>query len=245
MNKKVLCLDFGNTLCKGAIVEGDQFINETIFNPCTLESIQDFYLKNKVDSAILSSVINHPPEIDDFLNQTPSYHRLSAASKLNFTTSVGKPSTIGADRIALISYARAHFPTNHNLIIALGTCVTYNFINNEGEFLGGGISPGLKLRFKSLHEYTALLPLIEPQQKNFPLIGYNTETNILSAVMLGIKFEIEGIIGLYQEKFANLNILLTGGDSEFLAESLKCRIFADKNMLFKGLKIVHDQNITH
>ena len=242
MHKRVLCLDFGNTLCKGAILEGDHIINETIFNPCSVESIQDFYIKNEVTSAILSSVINHPLEIDNFLNNTNSFHLLSASSKLNFTTPIGKPNTIGADRIALISYARAHFPTKHNLIIALGTCITYNFMNRDGEFLGGGISPGLKLRFKSLKEYTALLPLVEPDH-NFPLIGYNTETNILSAVMLGIKFELDGIIEQYQQKFTNLNILLTGGDSEFLADRLKCKIFADKNMLFKGLKIVHDQNI--
>src|SRR4029077_4782248 len=108
---------------------------------------------------------------------------------LPFTTPVGKPETIGADRLALVAGAVHFYPRRHNLIIGLGSCVTYNFVNKFNEFLGGGISPGLEMRFRAMNEFTAKLPLVKPDA-NFPLIGYDTRTNLLSATILGMRKEM-------------------------------------------------------
>jgi type III pantothenate kinase len=162
-------------------------------------------------------------------------------SKIPVTTPVGKPETIGADRLALVVAASDLFPGKNNLVIGLGTAITYNFINKKKEFLGGGISPGMEMRFRSLETFTAKLPLIK-KDWNFPLVGYDTRTNILSGVILGISKEIDGIIDSYSEKYSNLNVLLTGGDSAYFAYHLKNKIFADLNLIFKGLYAISELN---
>jgi type III pantothenate kinase len=153
---------------------------------------------------------------------------------LPFSIPVPKAETIGADRLALCAAAVHLFPKSNNLIIGLGTCITYNFINRQHQFLGGAISPGLEMRFKSMHAHTALLPLVK-MDWNFPLIGYDTKTNLLSGVAMGIAKELDGTIEAYNEKFEHLNVLLTGGDTLHFAPLLKKQIFADPHLIFKGL----------
>ncbi|MCB0740470.1 MAG: type III pantothenate kinase, partial [Chitinophagaceae bacterium] len=138
--------------------------------------------------------------------------------------------------------AAVHFyPEKNNLVISLGTCITYNFINKYHEFVGGSISPGLEMRLKSLHDYTAKLPQVKADS-NLPLIGYDTKTNILSGVILGMAKEIDGITAAYEEKFGNFNVLLTGGDIVYLASHLKKKIFADPDLIFKGLYGISEVN---
>jgi type III pantothenate kinase len=109
--------------------------------------------------------------------------------------------------------------------------------------LGGSISPGMEIRFKSLQEFTAKLPLIK-KEWSFPLIGYDTKTNILSGVILGMAKEIDGIIDSYRDKYANFNVLLTGGDTTHFVSYLKNKIFADPDLLFKGLYAIGENNYT-
>jgi type III pantothenate kinase len=132
-------------------------------------------------------------------------------------------------------------PQKNNLVIGLGSCITYNFINKYNQFIGGSISPGMEMRFKSLQTFTAKLPLIKADW-NFPLIGYDTKTNILSGVILGMAKEIDGIIDAYAEKFNNFNVLLTGGDAPYFARHLKSKIFADPHLIFKGLYAISEYN---
>ena len=191
--------------------------------------------------SILSSVVHHDKGIETLLSAKTSFHLLGPSSVINFTSPVGKPETIGADRLAIIAAAVDKFPQQHSLAISLGTCITYNFVNNQHQFLGGSISPGMQMRFKAMHEQTALLPLITPSSE-FTLVGYDTKTNLLSGVILGIAAEIDGIIGAYEQKYAKFNVLLTGGDICYFAPHLKKRIFADQNLLFKGLYAICEKN---
>jgi type III pantothenate kinase len=148
---------------------------------------------------------------------------------------------MGADRIALAAAVVKFHPGKNNLVVGLGTAVTYNFINKYNEFLGGGISPGMEMRFRALQDYTAKLPLVK-KDWNFPLIGYDTRTNILSGVILGMAKEIDGTIDAYQERYGNFNAVLTGGDSTYFALHLKNPIFADPDFLFKGLYAISEYN---
>jgi type III pantothenate kinase len=154
---------------------------------------------------------------------------------------VGKPETIGADRLALCAAAVMLFPEKNNLVIGLGTAVTYNFINGRHQFLGGGISPGMVMRMKALNDFTAKLPLVDPEW-NVPLVGYDTKTNIQSGVVLGLAKEIDGFIDNYREKYRAFNAVLTGGDLVHLAPHLKNLIFADPDLLFKGLYAISEIN---
>lgn len=236
-----LCFDFGNTRLKVAVFNNDELIEEIVLPDDTEDTILNILQKTGAQKSILSSVINHNPAIEPLLQQHTRFHKLSHLTRINFTTPVGKPETIGADRLALMAAAAHFFPTTNTLVIALGSCITYNFLNQYHQFLGGAISPGMEMRFKSMHDYTAKLPLASADW-NFPLIGYDTKTNLQSGVIVGITSEIEGFIEKYQQKFGNFNVVLTGGNSAYFASQLKYKIFADHYFLFKGLYALSETN---
>ncbi len=238
---RTICFDFGNTRLKAAIFENENFLQETVLpndEAATIENILDTYSPQKT---ILSSVIEHNPAIEKVLSERTVFHKLSHLTKANITTPVGKPETIGADRLALSAAAVHFYPGKNNLVVALGSCITYNFINQYGEFLGGSISPGMEMRFKAMQVFTAKLPLVQ-KDWNFPLIGYDTKTNMQSGVIAGITYEIDGFISEYARKYSNFNVVLTGGDTSYFAGQLKNRIFADPYFLFKGLYALSETN---
>lgn len=236
-----LCFDFGNTRLKCAVFNNDEVKNVVTLEDDSTETIQKLVSDFKPGKSILSSVINHNAEIEEVLKRSTKFHKLTHQSKLSFTTPVGKPETIGADRLALVSAAVHFYPDKHNLIISCGSCITYNFVNKFHEFLGGSISPGLEMRFKAMNYYTAKLPLIKADS-NFPLIGYNTRTNLLSGVILGICKEIDGIINEYALRYSNFNVHLTGGDMGFFVPHLKSKIFASPHLIYKGLYAISEAN---
>ncbi len=236
-----ICLDFGNTRLKVAVFSEDSMpVNLVLGNnpPGELVKILNEYHPER---SILSSVIDHPPEIENILREATHFHRLSNDSKLPFTIPVGKPETVGADRLAIAAASVFLFPSKNNLAIVLGSCITYNFINADHELLGGSISPGMEMRFRAMHEFTAKLPLVKPHW-NVPLIGYDTKTNLQSGVVLGMSKELDGIINAYKERYSNFNVLLTGGDTRILQTHLKNEIFADPDLIFKGLYAISQIN---
>ena len=236
-----LCFDFGNTRLKIAFFQNTKLVEVIVIENDKIATIGSILEKFDAQKTILSSVIDHNPEIDTLLAQKTKFHKLSHLSKLPFTTPVGKPETIGADRLALAAAAVYFFPKQHNLVIGMGSCITYNFINADHEFLGGGISPGMEMRMKSLNQFTAKLPIVKPDG-NVPLVGYDTVTNILSGVVLGMTKEIDGFIDVYKERYGNFNVHLTGGDLVYLAPHLKNQIFADPELIFKGLYAISEVN---
>jgi type III pantothenate kinase len=236
-----LCLDFGNTRLKGAVFINKDFSEEVVLKDDTEAAVLKILEKYRPHKSILSSVIEHNPVVEEILSEKTSFHKLSYASKLPITSPVGKPHTIGADRLAMVVAAVDLYPHQHNLVVGLGTCITYNFVNKYHQFIGGSISPGMEMRFRSLEHYTAKLPLTEPDW-NFPLLGYDTKTNIQSGVIAGMSKEIDGIIDLYSEKYLNFNVHLTGGDIPWFAPLLKNKIFADPLLIYKGLYAISQYN---
>jgi type III pantothenate kinase len=236
-----LCFDFGNTRMKVAFFNQEKLDEVNILENDDLQTIELLIKKFNPQKTILSSVINHNPEIEKVLSEKTIFHKLNHLSVLPFSTPVGKPETIGADRLALCAAAVYFYPDSHNLVIGMGSCVTYNFINKDHEFLGGGISPGMEMRMKALNQFTAKLPVIIPDG-NVPLIGYDTATNILSGVVMGMTNEIDGFIDGYQNRYSNFNVHLTGGDIVHLAPHIKSQIFADPELIFKGLYAISEVN---
>jgi type III pantothenate kinase len=236
-----LCFDFGNTRLKCAVFEDDNLKDVHVLDNADEVTIEQLVQQYKPKFSILASVINHNPAIENILEASTKFHKLNHASKLPFTTPVGKPETIGTDRLALAAAAVHLHANQHNLVIGLGSCITYNFINKFHQFLGGSISPGLEMRFKAMHEFTAKLPLVKADW-NFPLVGYDTRTNLISGVILGMSKEIDGIVEEYEPRYGNFNVLLTGGDMGFFAPHLKKKIFADPHLIYKGLYAISKTN---
>ncbi|RYE23987.1 MAG: type III pantothenate kinase [Sphingobacteriaceae bacterium] len=156
------------------------------------------------------------------------------------------PEKLGLDRLAAVAGAHFLYPKNSNLVIDAGTCITYDYVDEQGNYFGGSISPGLKMRFKALNHYTKKLPLIEAETGFNKNTGRNTQEAILSGVQNGLRYEAEGFIkNLMQQQ--NTNILLTGGDFGFFDTHLKSSIFAayvkpEPYLVLKGLNaVIHQQ----
>lgn len=238
---KTLCFDFGNTRLKAALFEGDKYINDVVLENDDTTTVEKLLAEYKPQKTILSSVIDHNTGIEGLLASKTVFHKVSHLTRINFTIPSAKPETIGSDRLALCAAAAHFFPGKNTLIIALGSCITYNFLNQYQQFLGGSISPGMEMRFKAMQYYTAKLPLVQ-KDWNFPLIGYDTKTNMQSGVIAGMAFEIDGFIDAYAARYGNFNAVLTGGDTSYFAGQLKNKIFADYNFLFKGLYALSETN---
>ncbi len=239
--KTTLCFDFGNTRLKCAVFNNKEIQKVITLEDDSITSIEKIITEEKPKQSILSSVINHNPEIETLLEGKTKFHKLSEKSKLPFTIPVGKPETVGADRLALVAAAVYFYPKQHNLVIGLGSCITYNFVNKLHEFLGGAISPGLNMRFKAMNQFTAKLPL-ETANSNFPLVGYDTKTNLQSGVILGMAKEMDGIINEYNLRYSNFNVHLTGGDMSFFVPLIKNKIFANPHLIFNGLYALSETN---
>ncbi|MGB2316775.1 MAG: type III pantothenate kinase, partial [Flavobacteriaceae bacterium] len=141
----------------------------------------------------------------------------------------------------LAAAATQQYPNTNTLIIDAGTCITYDFVDANSQYLGGAISPGLQMRYNALHNQTAQLPLLQPSDTN-SYIGSTTDTSIHSGVVHGIVQEIQGVISTYSSDYLDLTVILTGGDANFLLKQFKISIFANSNFLLEGLNFLLDYN---
>jgi len=237
-----LIIDIGNTQSKIAVFKENTILEKINSNIKSItENIQKLKKEYTLKNCIISSVSKFNTAEFGRSNRFNRFIELNHHTKIPFTNKYGSPTTLGVDRIALASAAVSEYPTKNILIIDAGTCITYDFVNMHNEYLGGSISPGIKIRYKSLHKFTANLPQLEIN--TFNLIGNDTESSIHSGVLNGLIQEIEGIIGQYKAKYRNLTIVLTGGDTNFLAKKLKSTIFANPNFLLEGLNSILIHNL--
>ncbi|NRD19350.1 type III pantothenate kinase [Winogradskyella eckloniae] len=238
-----LIVDVGNTFVKFAVYDGRNLIFKQSFK---LEAFKKQYnlLKKaypKVDCAIISSVGRLLQKDIDLVKADMPILELSSKTKVPFKNLYATPETLGVDRMALVSASVDQFSDNNVLIIDAGTCITYDFINKENEYLGGAISPGIRLRYKALNDLTANLPLLDASMPD-SIVGNSTNTSIHSGVIFGVIKEMDGIIDEYMENNIDLTIILTGGDTKFLSNQLKNTIFANSNFLLEGLNFILEYN---
>ena len=234
-----LIIDVGNSFVKLAVFRGGVIkYKEVIEENLLLEQVRLLKKRFKsIQKGIVSSVgkFNHG-DVSEIEKLIPLL-TLNSKTKLPFKNEYKTPKTLGVDRIALVSASVKQFPDENVLIIDAGTCVTYDFINVKNEYLGGAISPGLRVRYKSLNNLTANLPLLETEIPK-DIIGASTEESIHSGVVNGILNEIDGVIDTYKLKYSDLTVILTGGDANFLSKQLKNSIFANSNFLLEGLNFI-------
>ncbi|MFZ4399501.1 MAG: type III pantothenate kinase [Bacteroidales bacterium] len=236
-----LVLDFGNTLQKIAIFEGSKILEMHAIKNITLKKIQQIIVKYPVKSAILSSVIDYPLVINTFLKNNFNFIEFTDKTPIPIINRYESPESLGKDRLAAAVAGSHLFPHQNVLVVIAGTCITYEFINEKNEYLGGAISPGISIRFKALHTFTEKLPLIEKKSQK-AIIGNTTENSILSGVMNGIFYEVKGVTRKYSDDYKNLKIIISGGDMKYFDKILKNSIFAVSNIVLIGLNIILDFN---
>ena len=232
-----LMIDMGNTKTKYAYFV-DGYIKEK--GSCkpddTSKIIYDY--SGKVKNIMLSSVRPIPESIlSKPKNRSCRLIVLSSNIEMPFKSLYKTPKTIGADRLALVAGAVFGFSNKPVLIIDAGTCITFDFVDSKTKYLGGSISPGLQMRLNALSNQTSALPsvrLSEPQD----LIGRSTEESILSGVVNGAIKEIDGTIDAYKKRYPKAMVVITGGDASFFDKKLKNSIFADEDILLKGMYFI-------
>lgn len=236
-----LILDIGNTSVKYHLYDqGKRVLTATV------DSIELAVKQMKKDFSTLTHVIFADVRgmiTKEKLQNIFKHSQVFEVKSLRypFNLKYATPSTLGDDRIALVAAATKKFPQKNCLIIDAGSCLTYDFITKERAYLGGAISPGFEMRFKSLKHFTGKLPLVKPQT-SFSLYGDSTITSINTGVIAGIIYEIDGQINAYKKKYPDLTVILTGGDALNLSKSLKNTIFAEPNFLAEGLNHLLDYN---
>jgi type III pantothenate kinase len=234
-----LLVDSGNTSTKLALCEHGK-IRETLLytGVASLEYVRTHY---KPSSVIISSVNKSLTEIRTFFSSLPVVV-LDAQTPIPFANGYETPATLGMDRLAAVAGAQVVFPEADCLCIDAGTCITYDFIDKEGQYLGGGISPGIEMRFKALNTFTARLPLIQGI-KETDLLGKTTEGSIRNGVQNGILHEVEGFITAYKTKYQDTKVIITGGDARFFESRIKETIFVVPELLFLGLNRILEYNV--
>ncbi len=237
-----LILDIGNTRTKLAVFKVNDLI---LFENCKTKKlkkkIRKILKKFPIKKGIISSVAENNKKIISLLQDKIPLLVLDYQTPIPFTNKYTTPKTLGVDRIALVTAAVKEFPNKNVLIIDAGTCITYDYVSKNKNYFGGAIAPGIKMRYKAMHQFTKKLPLLEPKLNITK--GNSTENAMHLGVINGVFLEIEGIISKYKSKNDNLTIVLTGGDTNFLSSLLKSSIFANPNFLVKGLNYILNYNL--
>ena len=237
-----LTLDIGNTQSKLAVFNNSLVVVKIFDSEFIIDEIDDFLLLYpSIKNLIVCSVTDITLNLEKY--NFNNVHFVSSSSNIPFENLYLSKDSLGNDRIALVSSASISYPGKNVLIIDAGSCITYDFINDKNQYLGGAISPGLNMRYKSLNEFTSKLPLVSFESSD-KLIANQTIDSINVGVANGVVFEIEGFVRQYLSEYDNLTVILTGGNSDFLSNQLKISIFANQNFLLEGLNNLIKLNIS-
>ena len=230
-----LVIDFGNTRIKTALFDDDKLCEERMFS-----SLEELKLVNfDYDQLIISNVSYSEETLKRLF---PKAIFISTELKMPFLIDYSTPKTLGVDRLALAAGGISLEKEVDLLVIDLGTCITYDFIEKGQCYKGGSISAGAQLRAKAMHNFTLRLPLVESMESCL-LIGDSTMKSIMSGLVYGIAFEIDGFISKYKEEYPQIKVILSGGDAEFFESKIKQSIFVIPNLALLGLNKILQQNI--
>ena len=237
-----LIFDFGNTYQKVAVVVEGEIIHLISKYYVDLNTIREIENQFDFQNVILSSVVNHDEVVESYLSDNYNFIRFSADIPIPLKNDYKTLHSLGSDRLACAVAAHSLYKENDVFVLQLGTCITSDFVTKEGVYLGGSISPGLDMRFASLHHFSAKLPLVEYRDIDF-ITGNSTEESILSGVINGVAAECNYLIEKYRKKYPFLKVILTGGNLKKIENTIKAEIVAFPNLVISGLDLILSYNV--
>ena len=235
-------IDIGNTTSKYFCFEGDALTSEDRDEGHDLSFLSAFFFFFS-DAAIVSTVVDLPAEAEERLRALPCpVLRFTAATPIPLQNRYRTPATLGTDRLAAAVGAWAQHKGQPLLVIDAGSCITFDFVTADGEYMGGNIAPGLHARLQAIGDYFPRLPLVSAEGDT-PEMGYDTETAIRAGVIQGMRHEIQGYISTFSQRYDNLAVMLTGGDDVVLDSAVQRMITTDHYMVPRGLNHILRYNM--
>ena len=236
-----LIIDIGNSFIKLAIYEKGKIVFINRYTKVRVSDINEIRKKYQFAKAILSSVRRSKPYFIQHLQKNYHLTILSHKTKVPVKMTYKTPKTLGLDRLAAVVGAVAAYPGKKVLIIDIGTCMTYDYVDDKKVYHGGNISPGIELRLSAMHEFTSSLPLVK-RKKHEDLLGKSTTHAMQNGAIWGVKLEIEHFIEKLTKKYGRLMVILTGGDAIYFGDWIESKIFVVPNLVLDGLNHILNQN---
>lgn len=239
---KNFVIDIGNTRSKTALFEDGKVLLEKNFE--RFELFLEYTKGLQFHHAIVSSVTYTKEQLEDLLDF--SFLFLDKNTVLPITNKYATPETLGVDRKAAVIGGRSIVENGPLLAVDLGSCITYDFLDESDNYMGGAISPGLQMRFRAMHQQTARLPLVELEMGTVPeFIGNSTVNCLRSGVYFGILNELNGFVQTYQKQYHDLKVIICGGDSKIFESLTKDHIFVIPNLILYGLDRILSYNVNY
>ena len=239
-----LCIDQGNSRTKVALMTDEgKMINHFIYKQFSSADVERLFELYDITDSIISSVVNIEAAVVNSLHRHSQHFVLfDHNTPVPIVNKYETPQTLGQDRLAAAVGAKSLCPNENLLIIDAGSAITYDFVTAEGEYMGGNIAPGLKMRFTMLHRMTKKLPLVEAEEKELiPLFGKNTRDAIAAGVIRGVAYEVKGYMRTLHEKMPHFRTYLTGGHASYVLNNVRTsrseerEIYYEKNLVLIGL----------
>jgi type III pantothenate kinase len=234
-----LVIDIGNSRIKSALFEGNELIGDQSF--IDLDSALSFWRTMEFGPCLVSSVKFSAEELAEKISFP--FHFLSYSTGLPILNGYATPKTLGLDRIAAAVGAWDLAGKKPVLAIDMGSCITFEFVDEHSIYRGGAISPGLQLRAKAMNSFTARLPLVELNKKPENLTGDSTTTCMQAGIWYGVEFELTGQIAAYRLKIPEIKVYICGGDSVSFESLAKDHIFVVPNLVLHGLNSILNHNV--
>jgi type III pantothenate kinase len=237
---EVIVVDAGNTRIKVAAFKNGKIDALVFFQVSDSRAFERFVRDHKNPPVFVSSVLSDF-DLNEFFGAKITYSLLNKNLKMSIDIRYGTSETLGLDRLANAEAIQNLQPDGDKVSIDLGTCMKFDFVNSKGHYLGGSISPGLRMRYEALHHFTGKLPLLETK-KEVSLIGTNSHDSIHSGVINGMKGELVQFINRYSQEYQGLTFFVTGGDMKYFELDSKNNIFAHENLTLFGLYYIYQKN---
>jgi type III pantothenate kinase len=246
-----LCIDQGNSRTKVALMTAEgTVIKDFIYKAFSSADVERLFDLYNITDSIISSVVNIEAAVVNTLNRRSQHFVLfDHNTPVPIINRYETPQTLGQDRLAAAVGAKALCPDENLLIIDAGSAITYDFVTSEGEYIGGNIAPGLKMRFTMLHRMTKKLPLVETEENELiPLFGKNTRDAIAAGVVRGVAYEVKGYMRTLREKMPHFQTYLTGGHAPYILNNVRTsrseerQMRYEKNLVLIGLNAILTYN---
>jgi type III pantothenate kinase len=238
-----LIIDRGNTLYKTAVIDGSDLKAAEAFKELSVSDLEKIFSKQRISKTILCSVGGKFEEdLIQYLKANTDCYSMDDDLTLPISLAYKTPDTLGKDRIASVVGALSCAKGRSVIVIDAGSCLCVDYADGNSVYRGGSISPGIGMKYRALHTFTANLPLLDLAKEEIVVCGAETQECIHSGVINGTLYEIEGFIDYYLQKDNTAEVVLTGGDAELIAKRLNRKVILDKHIVLKGLNVILNAN---